>query len=163
MTAATQVMGRLTRAALFACAAAWALHAQADTTPLVSEAEMRMYNSVIAPMASQSGEPVADAPNILWVRPNPVEAVQSPLSIQVLIVPGERAHIDWDSLRIFYGALRFDITDRILAKAKREDNQLIISSVSVPTGSHRLLIQVSDNQRRRAQRELTLHVTGGVR
>ena len=94
------------------------------------------------------------------MRPDTTQTVQSPLEIQILVIPSDTAPVDWSSLRVFYGALRFDITDRILARAQREDNQLIIPAVKVPNGAHRLLIQVSDTQHRQVQRELVIRVGG---
>ena len=132
----------------------------AGVDPLVSEAEMRLYNPLIAPMASQGAQSAVGGPDILWVRPDTTQTVQSPLEIQILVIPSDTAPVDWSSLRVFYGALRFDITDRILARAQRDDNQLIIPAVKVPNGAHRLLIQVSDTQHRQVQRELVIRVGG---
>lgn len=132
----------------------------AEGAPLVSEVEMRLYNPLIAPMASQGAQSAVGGPDILWVRPDTTQTVQSPVDIQILVVPTDNAPVDWSSLRVLYGALRFDITDRILARAQREDNQLSISAVKVPNGAHRLLIQVSDTQHRQVQRELVIRVGG---
>ena len=132
----------------------------ASEPALVTEAEMRLYNPVIGPMASQPTQSSPDGPEILWVLPETSHVVRSPLDIQILVIPAGAANVDWASLRVYYGALRFDITDRILAKAQREDNRLVISKIKVPSGTHRLLIQVADTQHRQTQRERVLRVTG---
>jgi hypothetical protein len=134
--------------------------AHATDRLLISEAEMRLYSPMVSPMASQGLQSAQGAPSILWVQPASGATVHSPMDIQILVVPNGSTMVDWDSLRVFYGALRFDITERIWAKAQRDVNQLSIRAVEVPNGVHRLLIQVADTEKRQGQRELVLHVDG---
>ena len=134
--------------------------AHASDRWLISEVEMRLYSPMISPMASQGLQSAQDAPSILWVHPDPGATVHSPMTIQILVVPNGSTMVDWDSLRVFYGALRFDSTERIWAKAQHDVNQLSIRAVEVPNGVHRFLIQVADTEKRQAQRELVLRVDG---
>lgn len=134
---------------------------QTSTVPLVTEAETRIYGGLISPMATQLMQSEPGSPDILWISPDMSGETTSPFDIQMLAVPQDYAQIDWSSLRVLYGTLRFDITDRIVPIARFDNNQVFISNVKVPQGTHRLLIQITDTQQRRAQRELILRVTGG--
>jgi hypothetical protein len=62
------------------------------------------------------------------------------------------------SFQALYGALKLDITDRIMQKAKVTASGLKIDNAQIPKGTHRLFLAVSDVKGRRTDRELRIQV-----
>lgn len=129
----------------------------ADEGWLVTPAE-------VAALSAQPAPPLwltrmAGAPQIEVIQPH-LEGgtVASPLPIELAFRPAADAAIDVDSFRIFYGALQLDITRRLLKTVTVRPDGLKVERAAIPTGSHRLVLQIADDRRRQATRELRFTV-----
>src|SRR5215831_3135684 len=88
-----------------------------------------------------------NAPSITVVTPNSSAPIQPPVDIDVRFKPAAGATVNVASLRILYGFLKLDITQRILQApgVQVSATGLTAKGARLPSGSHKLLIEVSDN------------------
>jgi hypothetical protein len=145
----TQASAMLRRLAL-AAALAFAGQACAYAQPLlVTEQEM------LASLAAGEG-PVArsiavtGAPRIELAAPDIRQAISSPTRIALRFLPTAPASIRPESLRVLYGALRLDITSRLLGSAKVHADGIEVAQAALPRGQHRLTLQLEDSLGRAA-------------
>lgn len=98
-------------------------------------------------------KPTKGAPVIKLVSPvindGPVSA---PVDIELAFEVSEKSEIDRDSIRVYYGALRLDVTDRILGEAEFTENGLLAKDADVPKGRHKLLVVVRDSMDRESRK-----------
>lgn len=127
---------------------------------LVTPEEFQRASAVAdAPTKSRSRlRTVPKAPIIEVLAPPLEQPVRSPLRIEIRFLPVEGAEIEMDSLRILYGRLRLDITERILKYAKMGKNGLSAERAELPDGSHRFLVRIADTLQRVAEREISVTV-----
>jgi hypothetical protein len=87
------------------------------------------------------------APTITVVKPDRSKPIQPPVDIEVRFQAAQGASINVSSLRVSYGVLRFDITRRILDApgVQISASGLRASGARIPSGSHKLVIEVADN------------------
>jgi len=88
-----------------------------------------------------------NAPTITVVKPDHSAPIKPPVDIDVEFTPSQGATVNVSSLKILYGWLKLDITDRILKAPGVEVSAagLKANGAQLPSGSHKLLIEVSDN------------------
>lgn len=98
------------------------------------------------------------APQISVVQPVLGAPVANPIDVVVRFEPGPDAQIDRSSLKVRYGLLRIDVTDRLLNSASWDGNEIRSCGATVPRGSHRFIVQVADTRRRIAESEVRLVV-----
>lgn len=97
-------------------------------------------------------------PRIEVESPSETADLQPPVTIRLRFRPPSGAAIDPDSFRALYGALRLDVTDRIRRHARVDAAGLLAENVALPAGSHRLVLQIADDQGRRGERDFRLRV-----
>lgn len=126
---------------------------------LVSAAEVERYKddvneNITIPLAG-------DEPAIEIVRPVVKEGkVTSPVAIEVRFKPVTGKSIDPSSFKLYYGAFKIDVTDRLLKTAKVTPNGFSIDKVDIPTGSHRLVMRVGDDKGAVGIKEIKFAVDG---
>lgn len=88
-----------------------------------------------------------NAPTITVVKPDHSAPVKPPVDIDVAFKPSQGSTVNVSSLKILYGFLRLDITDRILKApgVAVSATGLKASGAQLPSGSHKLLIEIADN------------------
>lgn len=101
---------------------------------------------------------VPKGPIIQVLAPPLEQPVRSPLRIEIRFLPAEGAEIDMESLRVLYGRVRLDVTERILKYAKTSKDGLSAERAELPDGSHRFLVRIADTLRRVAEREISVTV-----
>jgi hypothetical protein len=99
-----------------------------------------------------------DGPVITVERPDETKPIKSPVSIFVSFRPQGNATIDLSSLRFFYGFLRIDITKKIVEHAQLTASGLSASNAQVPSGHHRVTIQIADSMHRVGSRDIEFTV-----
>jgi hypothetical protein len=110
----------------------------------------------LAPARSRS---IKLAPNIKVVSP-PLDggALKSPLRIELRFEPLGEVKINPASFKVLYGMLLIDLTDKIRSNATLSEAGLLAEQASIPSGSHRLLLQVADMAGRVTETELRFKV-----
>jgi hypothetical protein len=101
-----------------------------------------------------------DAPVIEVVTPDATSPVRPPVNIEVRFQPGPGAKIVKESLRIKYGLVGLDITERIRKAATVTEQGIRASGAELPAGSHSLSIEIADTAGRRARQVLKFRVDG---
>lgn len=99
--------------------------------------------------------PVID---ILQPQPAAEMKVKSPFTIAAQFTGQVDAPIDPSTFKVLYGAKKFDITGKITQSATVTREGFTIENAQIPVGKHRLILQVQDDKRRVAERELRIEV-----
>ena len=126
---------------------------------LVSAAEVAQFKgdvseNITIPLAG-------DEPAIEIVRPVVKEGkVASPVAIEVRFKPVPGKAIDPASFKLYYGAFKLDVTDRLLKTAKVTPTGFSIDKVDIPAGSHRLVMKVADDTGAAGIKEIKFTVEG---
>jgi hypothetical protein len=146
-------------AALLAPLAGAAQHGGFD---LLSEQE---YHSELSARAAPGAALIPkaadfDAPTITVVKPNAQAPIQPPVDIDVRFAPAAGATVNLASLKIMYGFLKLDITRRILEAPGVQVSPagLTASGARLPSGSHKLVIEIADSVGRTARQVLEFTV-----
>ena len=101
----------------------------------------------------------SDGPELTLLKPTALgEPLKAPFPISLVFKPKEGAKVVPESFRALYGAFRLDITDRIVKHAKVGANGINLDKAEIPTGSHRLLLQVRDDRDRLGETEIRFSV-----
>lgn len=120
------------------------------------EAERRAAGGFPQPqvraLSSMSG------PKIEVLSPKLGGPIISPVRIDVRFAQVDDAEVDPASLRVLYGMLRLDITDRVLEHAKLTKGGFTADNVALQKGSHRIFLKVSDVRARVREQEFLLSV-----
>jgi hypothetical protein len=101
------------------------------------------------------------APQITLVDPDTNgtdKAVRNPFKMEVVFKTQEGAVLDLKSFQALYGALKMDVTERLLKEAIKTPNGLRLANVNVPSGKHRILLRIKDSQNRLAEKEIQFRV-----
>ena len=126
---------------------------------LVSTAEVDKYKgdineNITIPLAG-------DEPAIEIIRPVVKEGkVASPVAIEVRFKSVAGKAIDPASFKLYYGAFKLDVTDRLLKTAKVTPTGFSIDKVDIPAGSHRLVMKVADDTGAAGIKEIKFTVDG---
>ena len=127
-------------------AAAWlaagAMH-PAQAVMLVTEEEAAQSRAAPTQLVARSPLP-ANAPVIKLLAPDTATTITSPTRIELRFEPAPQASIRPETFRVFYGALKLDITNRLMANSKVSAQGLDVSEAHLPKGSHRLVLEVQD-------------------
>jgi hypothetical protein len=101
-----------------------------------------------------------DAPSITVVNPNSAAPIQPPVDIDVRFKAAAGAAVNVASLKILYGFLKIDITQRILQApgVQVSASGLTAKGARLPSGSHKLVIEVADSLGRTARQSLEFTV-----
>lgn len=130
---------------------------QAGAFELVSDAEAARDRAAPLPPASRA-MPNPSAPRIDLLAPALGKPMSSPIDIRLRWEGLEGATVDPASVRVKYGRLGIDVTDRVLGAAKVNAQGIEAPGAKLPAGEHRLAIEVADSQRRVARREFIVEV-----
>lgn len=118
---------------------------------------MLQYDNSVDYVQSLSA-PATGGPLIELVNPQLLsQAVKSPARIELLFKPKDGA-VNLATFKVHYGKARFDITSRILRKAKIGANSILIEEAELPEGEHRFAISIADIQGRMSSQEFMVRV-----
>lgn len=131
---------------------------------LVTEREM--LESQAAMVGSQSGAaaPIArsvsppDAPRIEVVLPDLRSPVSVPTRIRVRFASEAPAEPKPETFKVLYGALRLDITQRLLGVARVTREGIEVADATLPSGRHQLQLMLSDSLGREARQTVVFIV-----
>jgi len=141
-------------------ALALATSASAQTFNLVTESEYLASEAQekLAPPFNPRSTPGPSDPIIDIRSPSLTAPVKAPVSIDLRCLTSGAAKINWESFKILYGAFKLDITDRVKKEAKMLSDGIQIASANLPSGSHKLVIQVANTEGKQAEREVRFTV-----
>jgi len=94
------------------------------------------------------------APEIVVIAPESRGKIRTPMDIRLVFVPADGARIDPQSLRILYGWLKLDITDRVMQHATMSVSELLVSGADIPVGNHKIIVRVTDDKGRTGEKSV---------
>jgi hypothetical protein len=100
-----------------------------------------------------------DAPAIEIVTPNAATPVESPVDIFVRFAPGPGAAIAPETLRIRYGVIGLDVTERIRKAATVTPEGIRARGAQLPAGEHAMSIEIADTAGRKTKQKFKFRVT----
>jgi hypothetical protein len=113
----------------------------------------RFRGDIIAPTE------MPGAPIIKVDEPAQTTAIRTPVSIHLRFLPQRGAAIDLASFRATYGWLGIDITSRIIEHAQINASGLVANNAEIPSGHHKVTLQIADNLHRVGSRVFEFTVT----
>ena len=141
-------------AALLLCCAM-----SASAIDLVTPDEARRSQQAPPVVEAQSSAPDPMAPLIAVVDPQGIDkALKNPFRMEIDFKTQSGARLDFSTFKAYYGAFKIDITERLLKEATRTSSGLRLSNVNVPSGSHKIILRIKDDQSRMGERELYFKV-----
>jgi hypothetical protein len=101
-----------------------------------------------------------NAPTITVMKPDHSAAIQPPVDIDVRFAAAQGATINISTVKILYGFMKLDVTQRILQApgVQVSPEGLKASGAQLPRGSHKLFIEVADNLGRTARQPVEFTV-----
>ncbi len=145
---------KIATAALLLCCAM-----SASAIDLVTPDEARRSQQAPPVVEAQSSAPDPMAPLIAVVDPQGIDkALKNPFRMEIDFKTQSGARLDFSSFKAYYGAFKIDITERLLKEATRTSSGLRLSNVNVPSGSHKIILRIKDDQSRMGERELYFKV-----
>ena len=101
-----------------------------------------------------------DAPTIAVIKPDRAAPIKPPVDIDLHFKAAQGASVNVASLKITYGFLKLDITRRILEApgVQVTADGLKASGAQLPSGNHKLAIEVADNIGRTGRQPLEFTV-----
>ena len=103
-------------------------------------------------------EPAAGGPLIEILAPDARKMVKAPVDISVRFSPGAGSTIVLDSLRIRYGMIGLDVTDRIRKAATVTERGIEATGAALPAGSHYMAIEIADSAGRNTKQGFKFQV-----
>jgi hypothetical protein len=102
-----------------------------------------------------------DAPTITVVRPDHTAPIHPPVDIEVRFKAAQGATVNVKTLKITYGWMNFDVTERILSApgVQVSPDGLKANGAQLPPGNHKLVIAVADNYGRTGRQPVEFTVT----
>lgn len=83
-------------------------------------------------------------PVIGLMRPGDGSKFKAPVDIELKFEAADGAEIDLGTLKITYGALGIDVTERVIEHATLTEAGLISENADLPVGRHKLTVTISD-------------------
>jgi hypothetical protein len=98
-----------------------------------------------------TSERATDGPVIEVLTPEAKKPVKPPVDINVRFAPGPGARIVIDTLRIRYGMIGLDVTERIRKAATVTEQGIQAPGAALPAGSHSMSIEIADSAGRKTK------------
>jgi len=161
----TTLAGARIAMAVALLSACWLVTA-ADSFELLTTAEYQQEKdarSLVLRGAAGKEEPesqrATDGPVISIVTPSAKNTVKAPVDIDVRFEPGPGAKIVLDTLRIRYGMIGLDVTDRIRKAATVTEEGIRAPGAQLPAGSHSMSVEIADSAGRKTKQSFKFKVT----
>jgi hypothetical protein len=114
---------------------------------LITDEEFRREQA--APHIEESfALPPQGAPIIDILEPDQTKTIKSPVTIRVRFQAQDGAVIDKSSFHVTYGFLGIDITRKIVDHAQLTEQGITATDAQLPSGHHKVTLQIADNRRR---------------
>lgn len=98
------------------------------------------------------------APSIEVLQPQILNGVHPPFAVELRFVAQTGSQIDPATLKVRYGMLGIDLTDRIRKGATVTPDGLRADKVDIPNGDHRLTVRIADSGGHVGEKEIRIKV-----
>jgi hypothetical protein len=101
----------------------------------------------------------ANSPAIEIVSPDNLSIpIKNPFLMEITFIPKTGNSVDLNTFRAFYGALKIDITERLMKQAIRTATGLKLHNVNVPSGTHNITLTVKDKNMHTVEKQIKFRV-----
>jgi hypothetical protein len=141
--------------------ALWSPWSLAEGLLLVTDDEVARETSYAATVDERfvpRSVPMPGAPLIQVRSPSIVDELKAPFPIRVEFEAGEGSEVLPATFKVYYGFLKLDITDRVVQKVRVERGGVTIEEADIPSGSHKLVLQIKDSKGRLGETALSFRV-----
>ena len=145
-------------ASVLLAAGAWA---DTESWALVTAEEIQAEAEFAAERSLQAGQQRRShpgAPAIKILAPDVDTRLASPITMHVTFSAQEGSDINPASLRILYGLLRLDVTERVLQHVSFDGTQLRADGMELPNGTHRFTVEIADTKERLTRSSIKVRV-----
>jgi hypothetical protein len=97
-------------------------------------------------------------PLIQLLRPNLSKPITNPTTIELRFIAGSGPAIDMRTFKATYGWLGINITNRLLAHAKKTQDTLLAQNVDLPPGNHSVTISIANTSGKTASQTFRFSV-----
>jgi hypothetical protein len=108
--------------------------------------------------SSSTGTDLPAPPLIKLLRPDISKPINNPITIVVRFGAGSGVAVDMRTLEATYGWLWIDITNRLLAHAKKTPDTLVAENVDLPLGEHKVTLSIANTSGKTASRTFRFSV-----
>ena len=99
-----------------------------------------------------------ESPVITINSPLVTSGLHSPIRIDINFKAPDDANIQADSLKVMYGWLSLDITERIRQHAQISHSGILAENVELPVGKHNITIEITDTMERSTEKEVSFEI-----
>ena len=99
-----------------------------------------------------------ESPLITINSPSVTSDLHSPIRIDINFRAPDDATIQIDSLKVMYGWLNLDITDRIRQHAQISHTGILAEDVVLPVGKHNITIEITDTMERSTEKDVSFEI-----
>jgi hypothetical protein len=98
------------------------------------------------------------APEIQVKKPGEGSDYEAPIDIELSFLSVAGAEIDLDSLKITYGSLGINVTERVTEHATVTTTGILSKGAKLPAGRHKLTVSIADDQGRVGKRRFKFRI-----
>ena len=98
------------------------------------------------------------APEIQVKKPGEGSDYEAPIDIELSFLSAADAKIDLDSLKITYGSLGINVTERVTDHATVTATGILSKGAKLPAGRHKLTVSIADDQGRVGKRRFKFRI-----
>ena len=99
-----------------------------------------------------------NSPRIIINAPSVASGIYSPIKIDINFKASDDSAIQLDSLKVLYGWMDLDITDRIMQYAQVSRAGISAENVELPVGEHNITIEITDTKGRDSEKDVYFEV-----
>lgn len=129
-----------------------------SASEVLREAEYQARSPEARPRTRALSKEDPEAPLIEVIRPNPLNNLKQPFPVELRFTARSGAPIDPKSLKVSYGFMGLDLTERIRKSATVTPEGLRAENVEIPKGEHRLTVRVADARGLVGERDIRIKV-----
>lgn len=85
-------------------------------------------------------------------------SVDAPLRIELAFKPAPGSRVRPETFRAWYGVLKIDLTERLVRHGQITESGLTVERANMPSGLHRFVLQIADDQGKLGEQELRVRV-----
>jgi hypothetical protein len=115
-----------------------------DTYTLISEEEFSAELKAPEDQFFERAHLDPEGPVIGLIRPGEGSKFKAPIDIELKFEAADGAEIDLGTLKITYGSLGIDVTERVTEHATITETGLVSENAELPAGRHKLTVTISD-------------------
>lgn len=109
-------------------------------------------------LGADQQETASTLPQIIIIKPEMNTELKGTVEVDIKFKTEDDVGVDTNSIRILYGWMRMDITDRIRQYAKISADGIYAKNAKFPKGKHKILISAVDQAGKSLKKQISFSV-----